>query len=111
VHPSGRVIELPKGGCPWKEHLYRLEEEMGKEDPRVVFLLNVAEHNVNVSERERYFKCWSERDNTKRDVSITETLGTKKWKNIYHGCACECGCVWNAEAKAVHVGVLRRREP
>jgi hypothetical protein len=50
------VIELPKGGCPWKEHLYRLEEEMGKEDPRAVFLLNVAEHNVNVSERERYFK-------------------------------------------------------
>jgi hypothetical protein len=50
------VIELPKGGCPWKEHLYRLEEEMGKDYPRAVFLLNVAEHNVNVSERERYLK-------------------------------------------------------
>jgi hypothetical protein len=50
------VIELPKGGCPWKEHLYRLEEEMGKEDPKAVLLLNVAEYNVNITKRERYLK-------------------------------------------------------
>ncbi|EER28171.1 hypothetical protein D8B26_006843 [Coccidioides posadasii str. Silveira] len=25
VHPSGRIILLPKGGVPWKEHLYNLE--------------------------------------------------------------------------------------
>ncbi|KAI5288679.1 hypothetical protein KEM52_001067 [Ascosphaera acerosa] len=27
VHPSGRIIALPEGGVPWKEHLYNLEEE------------------------------------------------------------------------------------
>ena len=25
VDPSGEIIELEKGGCPWKEHLYQLE--------------------------------------------------------------------------------------
>ena len=27
VHPCGRVIEFASGGCPYKEHLYELEEE------------------------------------------------------------------------------------
>lgn len=27
VHPSGRVLLLPEGGAPWKEHLFTLEEE------------------------------------------------------------------------------------
>lgn len=27
AHPSGRVMLLPKGGVPWKEHLYNLEQE------------------------------------------------------------------------------------
>ena len=31
VHPSGRVIEFSSGGCPYKEHLYALEEEQGME--------------------------------------------------------------------------------
>ncbi|WEW55655.1 hypothetical protein PRK78_001088 [Emydomyces testavorans] len=26
VHPSGRIIILPTGGVPWKEHLYNLEQ-------------------------------------------------------------------------------------
>ena len=30
VHPSGRVLLLPEGGAPWKEHLFTLEEEQGK---------------------------------------------------------------------------------
>lgn len=30
VHPSGRIIVLPEGGVPWKEHLYSLEEDYGK---------------------------------------------------------------------------------
>ncbi|KAI5298122.1 hypothetical protein KEM56_004303, partial [Ascosphaera pollenicola] len=30
VHPSGRIIVLPEGGVPWKEHLYNLEEEYEK---------------------------------------------------------------------------------
>uniref|UniRef100_A0A2K5H6Q0 Uncharacterized protein n=1 Tax=Colobus angolensis palliatus TaxID=336983 RepID=A0A2K5H6Q0_COLAP len=25
VDPSGEIVELAKGGCPWKEHLYHLE--------------------------------------------------------------------------------------
>jgi uncharacterized UPF0160 family protein len=27
VHPSGRIIVLPQGGVPWKEHLYNFEKE------------------------------------------------------------------------------------
>ena len=27
VHSSGRIIVLESGGCPFKEHLYELEEE------------------------------------------------------------------------------------
>ncbi|QKX62397.1 uncharacterized protein TRUGW13939_09556 [Talaromyces rugulosus] len=26
VHPSGRIIVLPQGGVPWKEHLYNFEQ-------------------------------------------------------------------------------------
>ncbi|PYI26294.1 putative metal-binding protein [Aspergillus indologenus CBS 114.80] len=29
VHPSGRIIVLPQGGVPWKEHLYNFEQEEG----------------------------------------------------------------------------------
>uniref|UniRef100_A0A8C6W703 Melanocyte proliferating gene 1 n=1 Tax=Nannospalax galili TaxID=1026970 RepID=A0A8C6W703_NANGA len=28
VDPSGKIVELAKGGCPWKEHLYHLESEL-----------------------------------------------------------------------------------
>ncbi|CAG7920401.1 unnamed protein product [Penicillium olsonii] len=27
VHPSGRIMVLPQGGVPWKEHLYNFEAE------------------------------------------------------------------------------------
>ncbi|KAE8393923.1 metal-dependent protein hydrolase [Aspergillus alliaceus] len=27
VHPSGRIIILPQGGIPWKEHLYNFEKD------------------------------------------------------------------------------------
>lgn len=27
VHPSGRIMVLPQGGVPWKEHLYNFEKE------------------------------------------------------------------------------------
>ncbi|XP_071954836.1 MYG1 exonuclease-like isoform X2 [Antedon mediterranea] len=33
VDPSGEVIEFTQGGCPWKEHLYALEETMKIETP------------------------------------------------------------------------------
>ncbi|EGD97703.1 hypothetical protein TESG_05105 [Trichophyton tonsurans CBS 112818] len=29
VHPSGKIMLLENSGIPWKEHLYRLEEEAG----------------------------------------------------------------------------------
>ncbi|KAL2221402.1 putative UPF0160 domain protein MYG1 [Thermoascus aurantiacus ATCC 26904] len=36
VHPSGRIIVLPQGSVPWKEHLYNFEKEAsggGEPDP------------------------------------------------------------------------------
>ena len=27
VHPSGQIAVIEKGGCPWKDHLFSLEEE------------------------------------------------------------------------------------
>lgn len=27
IHPSGRIIVLPQGGVPWKEHLYNFEKD------------------------------------------------------------------------------------
>eukprot|EP00796_Vickermania_ingenoplastis_P011989 gene11990-8261_t len=29
VHPSGKIIVFEQGGCPWKDHLFTLEEEHG----------------------------------------------------------------------------------
>ncbi|XP_003737825.1 UPF0160 protein MYG1, mitochondrial [Galendromus occidentalis] len=29
VDKSGRIIELPQTGCPWKDHLFDIEEELG----------------------------------------------------------------------------------
>ncbi|XP_078394198.1 MYG1 exonuclease, partial [Cetorhinus maximus] len=31
--PSGEIIVLGKGGCPWKEHLFELEKELRVEKP------------------------------------------------------------------------------
>ncbi|XP_065510424.1 MYG1 exonuclease [Caloenas nicobarica] len=33
VDASGVVLELPGGGCPWKEHVFRLEQELALPDP------------------------------------------------------------------------------
>lgn len=39
IHPSGEIIEFPDGRvCPWKEHLFQLEEELNPE-PNVKFVL------------------------------------------------------------------------
>ncbi|KKK24957.1 UPF0160 domain protein [Aspergillus rambellii] len=32
VHPSGRILVLPQGGVPWKEHLYNFEREAAGSD-------------------------------------------------------------------------------
>ncbi|XP_055933485.1 MYG1 exonuclease-like isoform X1 [Argiope bruennichi] len=33
VHSSGEIIEFANGGCPWKEHLFELEESLKVEKP------------------------------------------------------------------------------
>ena len=33
VDPSGEIMELKAGGCPWKEHLYDLEAELKLQTP------------------------------------------------------------------------------
>lgn len=33
VDPSGEIIELEGGGCPWKEHLFELEKDLKIEVP------------------------------------------------------------------------------
>jgi len=38
VHPSGKIILLETGGCPWKDHLFTLEEELGIQG-QILYLL------------------------------------------------------------------------
>lgn len=33
VDASGQILELSQGGCPWKEHLFQLEQEMALPRP------------------------------------------------------------------------------
>ncbi|XP_059688816.1 MYG1 exonuclease [Gavia stellata] len=33
VDASGVVLELPQGGCPWKEHVFSLEQELALPEP------------------------------------------------------------------------------
>ncbi|KAJ1159934.1 hypothetical protein NDU88_000438 [Pleurodeles waltl] len=33
VDASGEIVLLSRGGCPWKEHLFRLEQELNVEKP------------------------------------------------------------------------------
>ncbi|GBN00022.1 UPF0160 protein MYG1, mitochondrial [Araneus ventricosus] len=33
VHSSGEIIDFASGGCPWKEHLFELEESLKVEKP------------------------------------------------------------------------------
>lgn len=40
VDASGRIIRLPQGGVPWKQHLYALEKELGvPEAEPILFVL------------------------------------------------------------------------
>lgn len=38
VDASGVVLELPRGGCPWKEHLFGLEKELALPEPLLLVL-------------------------------------------------------------------------
>ena len=40
VHPSGKIIKFDNGGCPWKEHLYELENEQGiSEEDEILYAI------------------------------------------------------------------------
>ena len=45
VDASGEIIHL-KLVCPWKEHLYELEEEMGLEEPIKYCLYEVSTNRL-----------------------------------------------------------------
>jgi len=38
IHPSGKIAVIETGGCPWKDHLFSLEEELGIEG-QILYLL------------------------------------------------------------------------
>ncbi|XP_054033479.1 LOW QUALITY PROTEIN: MYG1 exonuclease [Dryobates pubescens] len=38
VDGSGVVLELPQGGCPWQQHLFRLEQELALPRPLLLLL-------------------------------------------------------------------------
>ncbi|KAJ7428645.1 hypothetical protein WISP_01116 [Willisornis vidua] len=33
VDSSGQILELPQGSCPWKEHLFQLEQDLALPRP------------------------------------------------------------------------------
>uniref|UniRef100_A0A674JXM6 MYG1 exonuclease n=1 Tax=Terrapene triunguis TaxID=2587831 RepID=A0A674JXM6_9SAUR len=43
VDPSGEILVFSQGGCPWKEHLFSLESELGVEKP-IKFVLYVDQN-------------------------------------------------------------------
>lgn len=44
VDPSGEIIELEGGGCPWKEHLFELEKDLKIEVP-IKFVIYSDQNN------------------------------------------------------------------
>lgn len=44
VDPSGEIIELEGGGCPWKEHLFELEKDLNIEVP-IKFVIYADQNN------------------------------------------------------------------
>lgn len=44
VDPSGEIIELEGGGCPWKEHLFELEQDL-KIEPPIKFVIYTDQSN------------------------------------------------------------------
>lgn len=44
VDTSGEIIQLPRS-CPWKEHLYDLEEELAIEKPIKFCMYEVRDAN------------------------------------------------------------------
>ena len=44
VDPSGEIIELQGGGCPWKEHLFDLEQDLKIEVP-IKFVIYTDQNN------------------------------------------------------------------
>lgn len=75
VDPSGRIIKLPQGGVPWKQHLYTLEDDLGlTSDDNVLFVLYE-------DERERKWRIQA--------VSVgpgsfenRKSIGTTAWRGL-----------------------------
>ena len=44
MDPSGEIIELEGGGCPWKEHLFELEKDLKIEVP-IKFVIYTDQNN------------------------------------------------------------------
>ena len=44
VDPSGEIVEFEEGGCPWKEHLFELEENLDVEAP-IKFVIYTDQNN------------------------------------------------------------------
>ena len=44
VDPSGEIVELGEGGCPWKEHLFELEKDLNVEVP-IKFVIFTDQNN------------------------------------------------------------------
>lgn len=85
VHPSGRVIRLEQP-CPYKEHLYRIESELGLGGPsdRILYAVYQDQANKNswrvqcVSEADDGFKNrWSLPDSLRglRDEALSVAAG------------------------------------
>ena len=44
VDPSGEIVVFKTGGCPWKDHLFNLEAELGI-DPPIKYVLYTDQAN------------------------------------------------------------------
>ena len=71
VHPSGEVLVLTSGGCPWKTHLYDLERAHGAATP-IKFVLYEDSSGM-----------WRVQAVTMEGTAFTNRLGLlEKWRGV-----------------------------
>uniref|UniRef100_A0A0B7AN06 Uncharacterized protein n=1 Tax=Arion vulgaris TaxID=1028688 RepID=A0A0B7AN06_9EUPU len=83
VDDSGQIVRLEDGGAPWKDHLFRLEEEMGLPDP-IIYVLFPDQNGqwriqcvpVSLSSFENRLSIKEEWKGL-RDKDLSETSGIK----------------------------------
>ncbi|KIZ04073.1 hypothetical protein MNEG_3886 [Monoraphidium neglectum] len=73
VDASGRIIKLPQGGVPWKQHLYTLEQEAGiTSDASILFVLYEDDREKNFENRKNIgTQAWR----GLRDAALSEVAG------------------------------------